>query len=151
RVCLGSANATPEPCEEARIGGFSARVRWRLQRSVRDATVQNAVEGVSRLFDGPENPGQAVALETAPLARDRCVDVPVRVPTETFRGASRKVRVVYTASVTTSEGASVDYTSRLRLKCNPRPASGRVRTRCRTHGGDCAVVGSSTTGFETAA
>src|SRR6185503_11931852 len=143
RVCLGSANATPEPCEEARIGGFSARVRWRLQRSVRDATVQNAVEGVSRLFDGPENPGQSVNLETAPLARDRCVDVPVRVPT----GGSRKVHLAYTVSVTTPEGASVDYTSRLRLKCNPRPASGSVRTRCRTHGGDCAVVGSSTTGF----
>ncbi len=137
RVCLGSSRATPEPCEAARISSFSAKIRWQLDRSVRDATVDNAVEGVSRLFDGPESPGRTVNLETAPLARDHCVEVPVRVPAYASRGAQRKVHIAFTVSVTTAEGASVDYGSRLRLKCNPRPPSGRVRTRCRTYGGDC--------------
>jgi len=144
RVCLGSSSAAPETCGASRIRSFSASLAGRLDRSVRDATVENLVEGVSRLFDGPESPGHKVSFATAPFAKDGCVDVPVRVPTEASQSRRRSVRLNLAVGVPTAEDATVHYGSRLRLRCDSRPPSGRVQTLCRAHGRDCAAVAPTT-------
>ena len=138
RLCLGSGGAAPKACGESRIRSFSASMAGRLDRSVRDATVEHAVEGVSRLFDGPENPGSTVSFATAPLAKDHCVDVPVRVPAEASPGGRSGARLTFVIGVQTAEDTTADYTSRVRIRCRARPPSGRVRTLCRAYGRDCA-------------
>ena len=63
---------------------FAVEAIWRNDQAVGDATVQNVVEGVSRLFGGPEQPGKSITFPVVKLAQNRCAELPVRVPANTL-------------------------------------------------------------------
>ncbi len=135
RLCFGSGRSTPEACQTSRIHRFTVIAGGRLDRAVRDATVNNVVDGISQLFGGPEIDDNTIVFQDPPLASGQCVEVPVRVPTPA--GFQRRLRLRFTLRGSTQDGVEATYSGRLWLNCHPRPASGETETRCTTYGRDC--------------
>ena len=139
RVCLGSSDAIPYACPATRLKSFALQTIWRNDQAVADATVENVVEGVSRLFGGPEEPGKSITFPTPKLAQNKCAELPIRVPANTIVSAGRKLRFKFTVSAVDANGRTEEFTNRFRLKCHPRPPFGRTRTWCRTYQRDCVT------------
>jgi len=135
RLCFGSGAATPQACQSTRLDRFTVIAGGRLDSAVRDATVNNVVDGISQLFGGPEIDDNTIIFDAPPLANGQCVEVPVRVPAPI--SFQRRLRLRFTLRGTTEDGVDATYSGRLWLNCHPRPDSGETRTRCSTYGRDC--------------
>jgi hypothetical protein len=134
RLCFGSGTATPDVCQPVRLDRFTVIAGGRIDPAVRDATVNNVVDGISQLFGGPEVDDNTIAFADPPLTDGQCVEVPVRVPAPP--GVQRRLRIRFTLRGSTN-GVDSNQSGRLWLNCHPRPDSGEALTRCTTYGREC--------------